>query len=49
MLCRPGASAARRKKAIVAVARQLAVDLWRLACGQVTAAELGLVVKATAV
>jgi len=49
VLCRPGASAARRKKAIVAVARQLAVDLWRLACGQVTAAELGLVVKATAV
>ena len=31
-----------RKKAIVAVARQLAVDLWRLATGQTTAENLGL-------
>lgn len=31
-----------RKKAIVAVARQLGVDLWRLATGQTTAAKLGL-------
>ena len=40
----PRASAARRKKAIVAVARRLGVDLWRLACGRVTAAQLGLTV-----
>lgn len=31
-----------RKKAIVAVARRLAVDLWRLETGRATAAELGL-------
>lgn len=37
------ASAAARKKAIVALARQLAVDLWRIATGRVQAAELGLV------
>jgi transposase len=30
-------SAAARKKAVVAVARQLAVDLWRLFTGQTTA------------
>ena len=35
-------SAAARKKAIVAVARVLAVDLWRLATGRTTAAALGL-------
>ena len=34
-------SAAARKKAIVAVARQLAVDLWRLFTGQTTAEKLG--------
>jgi transposase len=39
------ASAAARKKAIVALARQLAVDLWRIATGRVQAAELGLVEK----
>ena len=39
------ASAAARKKAIVALARQLAVDLWRIATGRVQAAELGLVSK----
>jgi transposase len=32
----------RRKKAIVALARRLAVDLWRIATGRVTAASLGL-------
>ena len=32
-----------RKRAIVAVARVLAVDLWRLATGQTTAAALGFV------
>ena len=31
-----------RKKAIVAVARRLAVDLWRLETGRATAGELGL-------
>jgi transposase len=34
--------AARRKKAVVAVARRLGVDLWRLATGRATAAQLGL-------
>jgi transposase len=44
----PGrASPMRRKKAIVAVARELAVDLWRLAEGRATAAQLGLVLKPT--
>jgi transposase len=39
-----GASAtgAARKKAIVAVARQLAVDLWRIRTGRCTAQQLGL-------
>ncbi len=37
----PGRSAAARKKAIVAIARQLAVDLWRLFTGQTTAANSG--------
>ena len=32
---------AQRKKAILAVARQLAVDLWRLNTGRCTAAQLG--------
>ena len=36
------ATGASRKKAIVAVARQLAVDLWRLHTGQCTAEKLGL-------
>jgi transposase len=38
------ATGAQRKKAIVAVARQLAVDLWRLNTGRCTAAQLGLLV-----
>jgi hypothetical protein len=38
------ATGAARKKAIVAVARHLAVDLWRLHTGRCTAEELGLVV-----
>jgi transposase len=33
----------RRKKIVVAIARQLAVDLWRMATGRVTASQLGLV------
>lgn len=35
-------SGARKKKIIVAIARQLAVDLWRIATGRTTAAALGL-------
>ena len=42
VLADPQASAARRKKAIVAVARRLGVDLWRLATGRTTATQLGL-------
>jgi len=34
---------AARKKAIVAVARQLAVDLWRIKTGRLRAEELGLI------
>jgi transposase len=37
------ATGAQRKKAIIAVARNLAVDLWRLHTGRCTAAQLGLV------
>ena len=37
------ATGAARKKAIVAVARQLAVDLWRIKTGQLRAEELGLI------
>jgi transposase len=36
------ATGAARKKAIVAVARQLAVDLWRIRTGRLTAEQLGL-------
>ena len=36
------ATGAARKKAIVAVARQLAVDLWRIRTGRVTLEQLGL-------
>jgi transposase len=36
------ATGAARKKAIVAVARQLAVDLWRIKTGRLTAEQLGL-------
>src|SRR6266545_3333324 len=37
------ATGATRKKAIVAVARQLAVDLWRIKTGRLRAEELGLI------
>src|SRR5204862_1009980 len=37
------ATGAARKKAIVAVARQLAVDLWRIHTGRVSAEQLGLI------
>ena len=40
------ATGSARKKFIVAVARQLAVDLWRLNTGSCTAAQLGLRVGA---
>lgn len=43
VLGNPKASRAARKKAIVAIARQLAVDLWRWRTGRVTAAQLGWV------
>ena len=36
------ATGAARKKAIVAVARQLAVDLWRIRTGRLSAQQLGL-------
>ena len=39
---RKRSSSAARKKAIVAVARRLAIDLWRIALGRKTAEELGL-------
>jgi transposase len=43
VLCKGAlATGAARKKAIAAVARQLAVDLWRLNTGRMTAAQLGL-------
>lgn len=41
----PKAGAAARKKAIVALARRLAVDLWRIATGRARAEDLGLVRK----
>ena len=40
-------SGAARKKAIVALARQLAVDLWRIATGRIKAEEVGLVLRAS--
>ena len=45
LLENPKASVAARKKAIVALARQLAVDLWRIATGRVQPQELGLLSK----
>jgi len=38
------ATGAARKKAIVAVARQLAVDLWRIRTGRIKAEQLGLTI-----
>jgi len=46
ILGNPKASRAARKKAIVAVARQMAVDLWRWRTGRVTPAALGWVMLA---
>ncbi|HEY5742206.1 MAG TPA: hypothetical protein VIS99_06670 [Terrimicrobiaceae bacterium] len=45
LLENPKASAPARKKAIVALARRLSVDLWRIATGRVKAEELNLVRK----
>ena len=43
ILCKGAlATGAARKKAIVAVARQLAVDLWRIRTGRLTPEQLGL-------
>jgi transposase len=42
VLASPQASSAARKKAIVAVGRRLAIDLWRLNTGRTTAQKLGL-------
>lgn len=42
VLASPQSSAAARKKAIVAVGRRLAIDLWRLNTGRTTAQKLGL-------
>ena len=42
VLSAPARNAAARKKAIVAIARQLAVDLWRIRTGRVVAETLGL-------
>ena len=42
VLSAPARNAAARKKAIVAVARQLAVDLWRIRTGRVAPEALGL-------
>ena len=41
-LAQPRLSSSRRKKIAVAIARRLAVDLWRLNTGRTTAAALGL-------
>jgi len=41
------ATKAARKKAIVSVARQLAVDLWRIRTGRIQAEALGLIIKST--
>jgi len=41
ILLQPGSHARKRKQAIVAVARQLAVDLWRWQTGRVTPEQLG--------
>lgn len=46
ILCNPRATSAARKKAVVALGRRLAVDLWRLHTGRSTAEALHLEVKA---
>ena len=46
LIARMTAGTALRKKTVVALARQLAVDLWRWRTGRTTLAELGLIVPA---
>jgi len=46
-LATPKLSSPRRKKIIVAIARQLAVDLWRVATGQTTFEKLNFVMPGT--
>ena len=43
LLCDPRATGARRKKIIVAMARQFAVDWWRIRTGRLQASDLGLI------
>jgi hypothetical protein len=43
LLCDPRATGARRKKIIVAMARQFAVDWWRIRTGRLHAGDLGLI------
>ena len=40
-----GTNKALKRKAIVAVARQLFIDIWRMRTGRITAQELGLVMS----
>ena len=47
VLANPKASSAARKKAIIAVARQLAVDLWRWRTGRMSPEQLGWVMVGT--
>lgn len=42
---RAATTAAKRKRIIVAIARQLAIDLWRVATGQTTFAKLGFILS----
>ena len=44
----PTATSGAKKKAVVAIARQLAVDLWRVFTGQTTAEQFGLIYQADA-
>jgi hypothetical protein len=46
LIARMTVDTALRKKTVVALARQLAVDLWRWRTGRATLAELGLLVPA---
>ena len=49
VLCSPTPNAAARKKAVVAIARQLAVDLWRIFTGAANAEPFGLIYPPDAV
>ena len=45
VFCEPGATRAARKKAIVAIARQLAIDLWRWDTGKIKPSDLGWIMS----